>query len=232
MRLVASDRSSHFFGRASTWKALVMVHEEYRHDHDKGWLAELRWLSKVRTFWQTDLNRAIVDLADPRPGERGLDVGAGMGAATVLAAKRGAHVVAVEPGGTMRLMCRIRRLGNRARRRIVVEAGVAEDLPVAGGSTEVLWAGNAMHHWVDHAAAFAEFARVLSPGGRLVLVDEDYDDPEHPDHAEFAGHEAEMTPVNVVAIVAAMQGQGLQAWGNHQRLAGVPVKVVRATRPA
>ncbi len=209
-----------------------MVHEEYRHDHDKGWLAELRWLSKVRTFWQTDLNRAIVDLADPRPGERGLDVGAGMGAATVLAAKRGAHVVAVEPGGTMRLMCRIRRLGNRARRRIVVEAGVAEDLPVAGGSTEVLWAGNAMHHWVDHAAAFAEFARVLSPGGRLVLVDEDYDDPEHPDHAEFAGHEAEMTPVNVVAIVAAMQGQGLQAWGNHQRLAGVPVKVVRATRPA
>jgi len=209
-----------------------MSFEQHRHDRDKGWLAELRWLRKIRTFWQTDLNRAIVDLADPRPGERGLDVGAGMGAATVLAAKRGAHVVAVEPGGTMRLVCRIRRLGNRARRRIVVEPGVAEDLPVAGGSTEVLWAGNAMHHWVDHAAAFAEFARVLSPGGRLVLVDEDYDDPEHPDHAEFAGHEAEMTPVDVVVIVAMMEGQGLQASGNHERLAGVPAKVVRATRPA
>ena len=208
-----------------------MVHEEHRHDHDKGWLAELRWLWKVRTFWQTDLNRAIVDLADPSPGERGLDVGAGMGAATVLAAKRGAHVVAVEPGGTMRLVCRLRRLGNRARRRIVVEAGVAEALPVAGGSTEVLWAGNAMHHWVDHAAAFAEFARVLSPGGRLLLVDEDYDDPTHPDHAKFAGHEAELTPVDVAVISAAMGGLGLEASGSHELVAGVPAKVVRAVRP-
>ena len=208
-----------------------MVHEKHRHDHDKGWLAELRWLWKVRTFWQTDLNRAIVDLADPSPGERGLDVGAGMGAATVLAAKRGAHVVAVEPGGTMRLVCRLRRLGNRARRRIVVEAGVAEALPVAGGSTEVLWAGNAMHHWVDHAAAFDEFARVLSPGGRLLLVDEDYDDPTHPDHAKFAGHEAELTPVDVAVISAAMGGLGLEASGSHELVAGVPAKVVRAVRP-
>jgi len=208
------------------------VHEQHRHDHDKGLVAELRWLWKIRTFWQTDLNRAIVELADPQPGERGLDVGAGMGAATVLAARRGAHVVAVEPGGTMRLMCRIRRLGNRARRRITVEPGVAEDLPVAGGSTEVLWAGNAMHHWVDHAAAFAEFARVLAPGGRLVLVDEDYDDPDHPDHAEFAGHEAELTPVDVVAIAAAMVALGLEAEGSHEVVGGVPAKVVRAVRVA
>ena len=208
-----------------------MVHESHRHDHDKGLLAELRWLRKIRTFWQTDLNRALVDLADPKPGERGLDVGAGMGAATVLAAKRGSHVVAVEPGGTMRLVCRFRRLFNRARRRIVVEPGVAEDLPVAGESTEVLWAGNAMHHWVDHGAAFAEFARVLSPGGRLVLVDEDYDDPTHPDNVEFAGHEAELTPVDVDAIAAAMQGLGLEATGAQEMVAGVPAKVVRAVKP-
>ena len=209
-----------------------MVHESHRHEHDKGLMAELRWLRKIRTFWQTDFNRAIVDLADPKPGERGLDVGAGMGAATVLAAKRGVHVVAVEPGGTMRLVARVRRLFHRGRRRITVEPGVAEDLPVAGGSTEVLWAGNAMHHWVDHGAAFAEFARVLSPGGRLVLVDEDYDDPAHPDHAEFAGHEAELTPVDVVAIASAMQGLGLEAFGTHEEVAGVPAKVVRAVRPA
>ena len=186
---------------------------------------------KIRTFWQTDLNRAIVELASPEPGERGLDVGAGMGAATVLAAKRGAHVVAVEPGGTMRLVCRLRRLFQRARRRIIVEPGVAEDLPLSGDSTEVLWAGNAMHHWVDHEAAFAEFARVLSPGGRLVLVDEDYDDPEHPKHAEFAGHEAEMTPVDVAVIASTMRAVGLEATGSHQKLAGVPTKVIRAVKP-
>ena len=208
-----------------------MVHERHRHEHDKGLLAEVRWLWKIRTFWQTDLNRAIVELATPEPGERGLDVGAGMGAATVLAAKRGAHVVAVEPGGTMRLVCRLRRLLQRARRRIIVEPGVAEDLPLSGDSTEVLWAGNAMHHWVDHEAAFAEFARVLSPGGRLVLVDEDYDDPEHPKHAEFAGHEAEMTPVDVAVIASTMRAVGLEATGSHQKLAGVPAKVIRAVKP-
>ena len=53
---------------------------------------------------------------------------------------------------------------------------MAEDLPVAGGSTEVLGATNAVHHWVDHAAVWREFARVLAPGGRLVLVDEDFED--------------------------------------------------------
>ena len=208
-----------------------MVHERHRHEHDKGLLAEVRWLWKIRTFWQTDLNRAIVELASPEPGERGLDVGAGMGAATVLAAKRGAHVVAVEPGGTMRLVCRLRRLLQRARRRIIVEPGVAEDLPLSGDSTEVLWAGNAMHHWVDHEAAFAEFARVLSPGGRLVLVDEDYDDPEHPKHAKCAGHEAEMTPVDVAVIASTMRAVGLEATGSHQKLAGVPAKVIRAVKP-
>ena len=122
----------------------------------------------IRHFWMSDVNRAVVDMAAPKPGERGLDVGAGMGPATVLAAKRGAHVVAVDPSGFMRAFCGFRRLLQRARRRITVESGVAEDLPVAGGSTEVLWAVNAVHHWVDHPAVWPEFARVLAPGGRQI----------------------------------------------------------------
>ena len=46
-----------------------------------------------------------------------------------------------------------------------------------------------------------------------------------------AGHEAELTPVDVEAIAAAMQGLGLEATGAQEMVAGVPAKVVRAVRP-
>ena len=209
-----------------------MAHDHHRHDHDKGLVAKLHWLFLIRRFWMSDVNRAVVDMAAPKPGERGLDVGAGMGPATVLAAKRGAHVVAVDPSGFLRAFCEFRRLLQRARRRITVESGVAEDLPVAGGSTEVLWAVNAVHHWVDHGAVWREFARVLALGGRLVLVDEDFDDATHPSHEKHAGHEAEMTPVDVAVIAAAMAEVGLEATGEHTTVAGVPAKVILAVRAA
>ena len=98
-----------------------MSHEHHRHEHDKGFMAKVRWLLKIRSFWQSDTNRAVVDLVDPQPGELVLDIGAGMGPATMLAAGRGSSVVAVDPSGFMRSICGTRRLFQRARGRITVE---------------------------------------------------------------------------------------------------------------
>jgi ubiquinone/menaquinone biosynthesis C-methylase UbiE len=209
-----------------------MSHEHHRHEHDKGFMAKVRWLLKIRSFWQSDTNRAVVDLVDPQPGELVLDIGAGMGPATMLAAGRGASVVAVDPSGFMRSICGTRRLFQRARGRITVEPGTAERLPVAGGSIDALLTVNAVHHWVDLDLAFAELARVLAPGGRLVLMDEDFTHPEHPMHETHHGHEDEMTNVNVDAIAASLSGLGLEATGERTVAAGVPVKLIRATRPA
>ena len=208
-----------------------MSHDHHRHDHDKGFMANVHWLLKVHKFWQADTNRAIVDMVDPQPGESLLDIGAGMGPATVLAAARGASVVAVDPSGLMRSICGVRRLFQRARGRITVESGTAENLPVAGGSMDALWTVNSVHHWVDLDLAFAELARVLAPGGRLVLMDEDFPHPDHPMHETHHGHEDEMTAVHVEAIAASLGDLGLDATGQKTVAAGVPVKLIRATKP-
>ena len=94
----------------------------------------------------------------------------------------------------------------------------------------VLRVSTRVHHWVDPRAGWREGPRVLVPGGRLVMVDGDCDDPTHPDPEEHAGHEAEMTPVDVAVIVAAMAEVGLRATGEHTTVAGVPAKVIRAVR--
>ena len=69
--------------------------------------------------------------------------------------------------------------------------GAAELLPLPHGSIDAAWSVNAMHHWVDPAVAATEITRVLRPGGRVILVDEDFEDPQHPEHERFkARHRA------------------------------------------
>jgi demethylmenaquinone methyltransferase / 2-methoxy-6-polyprenyl-1,4-benzoquinol methylase len=60
-----------------------------------------------------------------------------------------------------------------ARRRIGMPAvqGRAEALPVRAGSMDFLSMGYALRHVPDLAAAFAEFRRVLRPGGTVLLLE-------------------------------------------------------------
>ncbi len=105
----------------------------------------------------------------PHVGQAGgpvLDLGAGTGIWTrAFATWFGLPVVAVEPSAGMR--------------REWVAAGVpagtslvggrAQRLPLAGGSVGVAWLSTVVHHLGDLDAAAGELARVLRPGG-VVLV--------------------------------------------------------------
>jgi ubiquinone/menaquinone biosynthesis C-methylase UbiE len=207
-------------------------HDHHRHDHDKRLSTKFHWLFHIRKFWQSDVNRDMLALAAPGEGDRAVDIGAGMGPATVLAARRGASVTAVDPSRFMRTILTMRRPFQRARSRITVADGVAESLPVADASVDVLWTVNAVHHWVDLEAAFDELVRVLAPGGRIVLMDEDFTHPDHPLHASHHDHEAETTIVDVTAIAQSLRARGLDATGEKTIGGGVPVKLIRATKPA
>lgn len=104
-----------------------------------------------------------VRVAGLSPSSTVLEVGAGTGKLTRVLVDEFAEVVAVEPDPHMRswfaALCP----------RAALLAGAAEALPVANASVDAVFVAEAFH-WFNHQLAVAELARVLRPGGALVLM--------------------------------------------------------------
>ncbi|MEV5974962.1 class I SAM-dependent methyltransferase [Streptomyces sp. NPDC051921] len=79
------------------------------------------------------------------------------------------HGVDVSPAMVSRARANTRRHGLDDR--VTLHLGDAAALPLPDASADVLVSTLSMHHWADVAAAVAEAARVLRPGGRLVVYD-------------------------------------------------------------
>lgn len=110
----------------------------------------------------------VVRELDLRPDSRVLDVGCGEGGhAFRLATHFGFQVLGLDP------VQRHLDLAREARRdqhhevasRVSFERGSAAAIPVPDGSVELVWCRDVLVHAPDPVAAYAEFARVLRPGG-------------------------------------------------------------------
>lgn len=98
------------------------------------------------------------------------DLGCGEGYLTVEAAQWAGRVVAIDRSAAVLRDAR----GLAARRgasNIVWCGGDLEALPLAPASVDVVLLSQALHHAVSPAGALAEAARVLRPGGALLLMD-------------------------------------------------------------
>jgi ubiquinone/menaquinone biosynthesis C-methylase UbiE len=112
---------------------------------------------------------------DPQPGEVAVDVGCGTGAEVRrLAGLVGAdgEAVGVEPHPGLRAEAESRAAAAGAVARFV--DGDALSLPFADGSVDVVRCERVFQHLPDPEGAVREFARVLAPDGRLVVVDSDW----------------------------------------------------------
>lgn len=95
----------------------------------------------------------------------GLDVGSGTGRFTPALARTFGPVIGVEPAVRMREVAEERSRHPDVR----YVAGSAEDMPVPSGSADYALMFLSWHHVQDKPRAARELARVLRPGGHLLL---------------------------------------------------------------
>jgi ubiquinone/menaquinone biosynthesis C-methylase UbiE len=116
-----------------------------------------------------DRTAHLAILAAARPN-RVLDVGCGTGH---LLRKLASHYKDAEEfvgiDASPRMVEVATSLATDQRLRYVV--GVAEQLPFPDGGIDLIVSTTSFDHWSDQQAGLVECARVLSPGGHLVLVD-------------------------------------------------------------
>jgi ubiquinone/menaquinone biosynthesis C-methylase UbiE len=111
--------------------------------------------------------RLVFELAGSLAGKRVLDAGTGDGTYAIEAAARGARVTGIDSDPDVLAVAR-RRASTRG---VSVEfrEGRIEALPFADGGFDATVAVTVLCFSRDAAAAIHELARVLAPGGRLIL---------------------------------------------------------------
>ncbi|MFI7147472.1 methyltransferase domain-containing protein [Nonomuraea sp. NPDC050022] len=115
------------------------------------------------------LRAGSYELLDLPYGSAVVDVGCGAGRAVGELAERGVRAIGVDVSEQMLTAARDRWPGADFR------LGDACDLPVADGGVAGYRAEKVFHELADPGKALAEARRVLSPGGRIVLIGQDWD---------------------------------------------------------
>jgi ubiquinone/menaquinone biosynthesis C-methylase UbiE len=119
-----------------------------------------------------DVNQSVIELLDISRGERILDIGCGNGMSlSGLATKSGdGLIVGVDHSD---LMCRRAVANNRqliTDGRVKVECAASDDLPFESGLFDAVMSVHTIYFWSPAKPHLDEIARVLRPGGQILLA--------------------------------------------------------------
>jgi cyclopropane fatty-acyl-phospholipid synthase-like methyltransferase len=117
-------------------------------------------------------NRQLARRAAVRPGSRVLDAGCGVGGSSRwLARQTGATAVGITPVHSQVTMARQLAAAEANAGRALFLPGDYTAVPFRAGTFDAVWALESLCHADDKAAFYREAARVLRPGGRLVVAE-------------------------------------------------------------
>jgi demethylmenaquinone methyltransferase / 2-methoxy-6-polyprenyl-1,4-benzoquinol methylase len=116
--------------------------------------------------------RALLSGLDPRPGQRVLDVATGTGLVAFDLARRGCHVVGLDQSAEMLAAARTRLHRHPALAgRLTLVHGEAERLPFPDAEFDALTFTYLLRYVDDPVATLRELARVVTPGGKIGMVE-------------------------------------------------------------
>jgi ubiquinone/menaquinone biosynthesis C-methylase UbiE/DNA-binding transcriptional ArsR family regulator len=98
------------------------------------------------------------------------DLGAGEGAFSLLLAQRAKKVIAVDTSAKMVEVAREQAIRYGAAN-IDCRLGDMEELPIDSASVDLVFFSQSLHHALHPDRAVSEAARILVPGGRIVILD-------------------------------------------------------------
>jgi len=135
---------------------------------------------------QAQANRSVRDVLAPQPGERLLEVGSGTGLLCRLMAGHvapGGCIIGVDISTGFNAIARELNDISDTVGWVQFSTGKAEQLPFPPNSFDGAWAARLMLHAAEPGTTVAEMLRVIRPGGRVVLMDWDFETVvvDHPD---------------------------------------------------
>jgi len=174
-----------------------------------------RW-DQERSLHASDdtVEAAIVEMLGDHSYSSFLDIGTGTGRMLQLLGDRATHVVGLDSSHSMLAVARAN-LERAEIRGVDLRQGDAYSPPFANDSFDLIVVHQVLHFLDDPARAVREAARLLKPGGRLMIVD-------------FAPHSLEFLRTEHAHVRLGFRADTVEGWLDH---AGLDVAATRAVAP-